>query len=69
MTKTWEQMTEAEKIEDLRRDVVRIFRVLNSIDHSLSALAAHLDQAQKTAREASTAVSALRDQLETDQET
>jgi hypothetical protein len=28
MTKQWESLTESEKIEDLRRDVVRIFGLL-----------------------------------------
>ncbi len=59
MAKTWDQMNEAEKIEDLRRDVVRIFRVLNDFDASLRAVVARLDQVTKIANAASDTVSAL----------
>lgn len=31
MPKTWEELTKPEKIEDLRRDVLRIFEVLNAL--------------------------------------
>ena len=31
MPKTWEEMDDGEKIEDLRRDVIRIFDVLNAL--------------------------------------
>ena len=31
MKKTWEKMTETEKTEDLRKDVVRIFSALREI--------------------------------------
>ena len=36
--KTWEQMTQAEKIEDLRRDVKRLFTAANTIETKLSDL-------------------------------
>jgi hypothetical protein len=31
MTKTWEQLTQSEKIEDLRKDVARIFKILTEL--------------------------------------
>jgi hypothetical protein len=31
MPKSWQDLTEVEKIEDLRRDIVRIFDVLNAL--------------------------------------
>jgi hypothetical protein len=31
MPKTWDQFTQPEKIEDLRKDVTRIFNVLNAL--------------------------------------
>ena len=31
MPKTWDQLTQPEKIEDLRKDVTRIFDVLNAL--------------------------------------
>ena len=31
MPKTWDQFTQPEKIEDLRKDVTRIFDILNAL--------------------------------------
>ena len=31
MPKAWEELTKPEKIEDLRRDIVHIFKVLNAL--------------------------------------
>jgi len=38
MAKPWEQMTEPEKIEELRRDVVRIFAGLREFDSQIQAI-------------------------------
>jgi hypothetical protein len=37
MAKSWEEMTQAEKIEDLRRDVVRIFSALREHDDRMTS--------------------------------
>jgi hypothetical protein len=36
MAKTWEQMNAAEKIEDLRRDVKRLFSAFNGLTNALT---------------------------------
>jgi uncharacterized protein YoxC len=38
MSKTWERMTLVERVEDLRRDVVRIFSALREISSDVSDL-------------------------------
>jgi hypothetical protein len=45
MTKTWEELTEPEKIEDLRKDVKAIFAQLNDIIETQSQLGLRLDKA------------------------
>jgi hypothetical protein len=52
MPKTWGEMTQPEKIEDLRRDVVRIFTILSSDDHRISVLGAHVDGLQEKMKKA-----------------
>lgn len=37
MAKTWANLSEAEKIEDLRRDVVRIFRLLQEYQDAIAS--------------------------------
>ncbi len=37
VAKTWEQMTDPEKIEDLRRDVVRIFKALREFQDAIAS--------------------------------
>lgn len=37
MAKTWEEMTPAEKIEDLRRDVLRIFAILRQYQDAIAS--------------------------------
>jgi hypothetical protein len=53
MAKTWEQMTQAEKIEDLRRDVKAIFEALNELALGQRALGQRLDSAASLALEVS----------------
>jgi hypothetical protein len=36
--KTWDELTQSEKIEDLRRDVVRIFNALRQISADLELI-------------------------------
>lgn len=36
MAKQWEEMTQSEKIEDLRTDVKRIFRLLNEFKDAIT---------------------------------
>jgi hypothetical protein len=38
MARTWEQLTQAEKIEDLRQDVKRIFDALRSLSSDVDLL-------------------------------
>jgi hypothetical protein len=59
MPKTWEQMTQPEKIEDLRRDVKAIFEVLNELASGQRALGQRLDSAASLALEVSKKVDRL----------
>lgn len=63
MAKTWEQMTQAEKIEDLRRDVVRLFDAYNDLSRRLTAGSAHIGQLSTIASEAYRAVEELKARL------
>jgi hypothetical protein len=65
MAKTWEQMTQAEKIEDLRRDVLMLIDALNGTRRSSAILANHIDDAKNKANAASKAVAELQARLET----
>ena len=47
MKKTWEQMTEAEKVEDLRNDVVRIFSALREIASDVGDLRTMVSEVAK----------------------
>lgn len=59
MPKTWEKMTQAEKIEDLRRDVKAIFQHLNDLQASQSKLGHRLDDVFSLASEAAKKVESL----------
>jgi hypothetical protein len=37
VAKTWDQLTQEEKIEDLRNDVVRIFKLLTAFQDAVAA--------------------------------
>ncbi len=45
--KTWEKMTEAEKVEDLRKDVVRIFSALREIASDVGDLRTMVSEVAK----------------------
>ncbi len=47
MKKTWEKMTEAEKTEDLRKDVVRIFSALREIASDVGDLRTMVSEVAK----------------------
>jgi phage host-nuclease inhibitor protein Gam len=51
MAKTWDEMTSTEKIENLRRDVVRLFDAYNDLDRHLKAGSAYLGQIATIASE------------------
>lgn len=51
MDKKWEEMTQAEKVEDLRKDVKRIFQVLNELHSEQSALSHRVTGAASLASE------------------
>lgn len=36
MSKTWDQLTQPEKIEDLRNDVTRIFKILTELRDAIA---------------------------------
>jgi predicted nucleic acid-binding Zn-ribbon protein len=44
MAKTWEQLTQPEKVEDLRQDVKRIFDALRSLSSDLDRLQNRLSE-------------------------
>ena len=47
MKKAWEKMTEAEKVEDLRKDVVRIFSALREIASDVGDLRTMVSEVAK----------------------
>jgi hypothetical protein len=47
MKKTWEKMTETEKTEDLRKDVVRIFSALREIASDVGDLRTMVSEVAK----------------------
>lgn len=52
MPKTWEQMTDAEKIQDLRNDIKRLFKVVSDISFLHSEAFHRADQkASEVAKE------------------
>jgi hypothetical protein len=63
MAQTWEEMTQAEKIDDLHRDVIRLFAAYNDLNRRLSASGGFVDEALKTARMAAAEVAAFSDRL------
>jgi hypothetical protein len=69
MPKTWEKMTQAEKIEDLRHDVVRLFDAYNDLDRRLMAggqvVGQHLGQLETSAKEGANKIRALEETLRT----
>ena len=52
--KTWEKMTEAEKVEDLRKDVVRIFSALREIASDVGDLRTMVSEVAKKLNSLST---------------
>ena len=52
--KTWEKMTEAEKVEDLRKDVVRIFSALREIASNVGDLRTMVSEVAKKLNSLST---------------
>lgn len=59
MPKTWEQMTQAERIEDLRNDIKTIFSTLNEIRTEQQNLAFRLNGAVSLVSEVADAVKKL----------
>jgi DNA-binding ferritin-like protein len=51
MPRTWEKMTQEEKIEDLRNDVKSIFRHLNDLTQTQHAIAKRLGEIASLANE------------------
>ena len=47
MKKAWEKMTEAKKVEDLRKDVVRIFSALREIASDVDDLRTMVSEVAK----------------------
>jgi hypothetical protein len=45
--KTWEELTQSEKIEDLRKDIVRVFSALTSIASDVEALRGKVSEVAK----------------------
>jgi uncharacterized protein YoxC len=59
MAKTWDKMTDSEKIEDLRKDVKTIFGHLNEIRDAQNDLASRLNGAVSLLSEVADAVKKL----------
>lgn len=52
MPKTWEDLTTEEKIEDLRRDMKRVFSIVDGLNHTLTRALHQMDrQASEVAKE------------------
>jgi hypothetical protein len=62
MPKTWEQMTDAEKFDDLRRDVVHLLDVFNDLNRRLGFVAANLGLVETIAKKAAAGVEELKAQ-------
>lgn len=63
MPKTWEQLTDQEKIEDLRRDMMRIFEAVRDLNHRLAFVGQNLGRVEMIALEAAKEVAELKAQL------
>jgi hypothetical protein len=59
MAKNWDDLTQSEKIEDLRKDVKAIFGHLNELSESQRALNQRLESAVNLASEVAKKVAAL----------
>ena len=59
MAQKWEDLTQSEKIEDLRTDVKSIFQHLNELSAGQRALSQRLDRAASLASEIAKMVDAL----------
>jgi uncharacterized coiled-coil DUF342 family protein len=60
VAKTWEQLTEPEKIEDLRKDVQRLFGVANDFLERVRTLSSAVQQNTETLKKVEEALEALR---------
>jgi len=60
MTKTWEQMSQPEKIEDLRKEIMRLFDALNSTNRNITSLSIHVGEADTAVKKVSTELAALK---------
>jgi Mg2+ and Co2+ transporter CorA len=60
MAKNWDDLDTAQKIRELRRDVVRLFRVANDINDRISDFSASLDHVEKIATKAEAVAAAAR---------
>jgi hypothetical protein len=61
-SKKWENLTETEKLDDLRRDAIRIFDALRGLDDRLAYLGQNLGRVERIALEAAKAVEELKAQ-------
>ena len=46
MKKTWDQMTDAERVQDLRRDILTLFSALNASEQEVRRLSDRLMKAE-----------------------
>jgi hypothetical protein len=66
MPKSWDQMTDVERVDDLRRDVIRIFAALQGLDNRMAFLGQNLGQVERIATRAAAAVEELKVQQSTE---
>lgn len=64
MAKQWKDLQPAEKIEDLRRDIERIFRLLTEISEKMGALAALQRGTDTMTKEVAKAVEKIEQRLD-----
>ena len=63
MPKTWEELSEPEKIEDLRKDIVRIFDALNTLIIDVRNNHVRLNNIEPELNETSAEIARLADRL------
>lgn len=59
MAKAWEEMNQSEKTEDLRKDILRIFKMFENVERCMTTLALYLDETRDKVKSIDSAVVTL----------